>query len=131
MAEIAYTVVVGNKKVQGVVFRPVTLINNQGTKKPLLGATPDGIDSMVMENANNGEHYTKEGEFPNKITYQIFNNHPNKMAFDELYEEVDISSGPTSTLNPDGGASRRRRPSRKYKKSKRVLRRKSRSTRRR
>lgn len=53
--------------------------------------------------------------------YEIWSNHPNYDAFKDIYNTA-------RTKNSYGG---RRRPSRKYKKSKRVLRRKSRSTRRR
>jgi hypothetical protein len=56
--------------------------------------------------------------------YYIYEDHPNMLMFDNLWEH-----GKSKVLS--GGSRRRRRPSRKYKKSKRVLRRKSRSTRRR
>lgn len=56
-------------------------------------------------------------------------------SFHEILEELERRFGqlkaPAGTGAGSDGGSRRRRPSRKYKKSKRVLRRKSRSTRRR
>ena len=56
--------------------------------------------------------------------YHISQSHPNILMFDDLYDDGLVKEVAF-------GGSRRRRPSRKYKKSKRVLRRKSRSTRRR
>jgi len=66
--------------------------------------------------------------------YLIYESHPNLREIRNLFYAgaVEQPLAPVETRRPgaDGG-SRRRRPSRKYKKSKRVLRRKSRSSRRR
>ena len=135
MSKIAYTVVVGNTKKDGNVYRPVSFTNNKGITKKMKDLSTDQLEQMVTNATTEGTHYTQKGVFPQEIIYTIYDNHPKREEyFDELYKTtgMDVSSGSPSTFAGFGGGSRRRRPSRKYKKSaKRVLSRKSRSTRRR
>jgi hypothetical protein len=117
----------------------------------IIGMSNDEVITMIEGRGietNWTSHYTNVTNGPSS-TYYIYGTHPNIKDFKDFYDNGDFEmsrSGDSvigeadtfktpSKMTPDVGVgfggSRRRRPSRKYKKSKRVLRRKSRSTRRR
>ncbi len=87
----------------------------------ILDITTDRVGGRPIED----KYYVKS-----KDSYYIYEGHPNILTLQEFYNDGEISTK-ALPLSDKRAGSRRRRPSRKYKKSKRVLRRKSRSTRRR
>ena len=101
----------------------ITSYNNPSVYKNVTKNTADELRSLIKEGATLGNHYSVTGGFEvgEADGYEIMDHHPNIVKISDIYK----SAGAAIKY---GG---RRRPSRKYKKSKRVLRRKSRSTRRR
>ena len=101
----------------------ITSHNSPMVYKNVTKNTADELRHLLMDGAKLGDHYGVTGgyEVGEADGYEIMDKHPKINAFSDIYRKAG------DTINHGG----RRRPSRKYKKSKRVMRRKSRSTRRR